>query len=88
MGALRGVGIRLGVFGLERGVIGGAGMWLREGGRGDGIGGTAAEEEALEDMEDVKGDQGRDEAIELRDRLRFPPPLLPAWGESVADTEA
>ena len=69
-----GNGMWLGVLDLDRGVAG-MGMWLedgvraREGGRKEGRGRGGALDDWELETEEETGDQGRDEAMEVRERL-------------------
>ena len=69
-----GPGIPLGVRGLGRGVVPKLGVWAREGGRvpgpSEGNGGIDGLDDGAVDMDEVTGDHGLEEALELRDKLR------------------
>ena len=76
---LAGVGMWLGVFGRVRGVAERLGVIARDGVCDlDGVlkvcditGGWKKEDDCVVELEDMTGDQGRDEAMETLDRLRL-----------------
>jgi hypothetical protein len=69
-----GPGMQLGVRGLGRGVVPKLGVWAREGGLVPGVsegnGGIDGLEDGAVDIDEVTGDHGLEDALELRDRLR------------------
>lgn len=69
-----GPGIPLGVRGLGRGVVPKPGVWAREGGlvpgASKGNGGNDGLDDGAVDIDEVTGDHGLEEALELRDKLR------------------
>lgn len=69
-----GPGIALGVRGLGRGVVPKLGVWAREGGLVPGVseanGGIDGLDDGAVDIDEVTGDHGLEEALELRDKLR------------------
>ena len=69
-----GPGIALGVRGLKRGVTPRPGVCAREGGLVPGVsegnGGIDGLDDGAVDIDEVTGDHGLEEALELRDKLR------------------
>lgn len=69
-----GPGMQLGVRGLGRGVVPKPGVWAREGGlvpgASKGNGGIDWLDDGAVDIDEVTGDHGLEEALELRDKLR------------------
>lgn len=69
-----GPGIALGVRGLGRGIVVKLGVCAREGGLVPGVsegnGGIDGLDDGAVDIDEVTGDHGLEEALELRDRLR------------------
>ena len=68
---IAGPGMQLGVRGLGRGVVPKLGVWAREGGRVPGESeGNGGNDGLEDDIDEVTGDHGLEDALELRDKLR------------------